>query len=154
MAGLLRTDNQLAQRQPLACVADEDRHASAPAVRAIDRRQQRFRQRPVERQLAQVDATAEHVGELQSALLVVDALMLVTQPSRDVGIGFADHRMERVHHERQPVAAAECDGPPRLNAAPSAARCGEAGSALPKWENQIRTGISRRPNEPSDRLTA
>ena len=81
-------------------------------MHAVDRRQQRRRQRLVERQLAQVDAAAEHVRELQPALFVVDAFMLVAQPPRDVGIGFADHRMERVHHERQPVGAAECDGLP------------------------------------------
>ncbi|WP_257129340.1 hypothetical protein [Burkholderia sp. FL-7-2-10-S1-D7] len=107
-------------------------------MRAIDRRQQRFRQRPVERQLAQVDATAEHVGELQPALFLVDALMLVTQLSR--GIGFANHRMERVHHERQPVAAAECDGPPRLNAAPSTA--GAAGGCA-RIRNRCRRAARR-----------
>ncbi|KVK80971.1 hypothetical protein WS90_17025 [Burkholderia cepacia] len=49
-------------------------------------------------------------------MFVIDAFMLVAQPLRDVGIGFADHRMKRVHHERQPVAASECGGLPMQRA--------------------------------------
>lgn len=38
VAGTRCTDDQLAQRQPLARIADEDRNTPAPAIHAVDRR--------------------------------------------------------------------------------------------------------------------